>query len=189
MLELVTETGTVAEASPRSGSWSRAGGRRSTGEPAAQGEGPTDRAAQAHVGDVNLRKYPALLDPTPDEVAFLTQAAPLTALSTSTIPATVPSQLATVTHLPLKQVYEPLAISAVGLVARLQGRPKVSAHAGEDPPAPPGRGTTATTVAVRADVPPGGRGVIGRVLTGVGTHLRPPLEASYQPYSTDCNGS
>ena len=73
-VELVTETGTVArkdEHEVRVMVTSEVVAPQESRQPR---RGATDEPAQAHVGDVNLRKYPALLDPTPDEVAFLTQA-------------------------------------------------------------------------------------------------------------------
>ena len=61
-------------------------------------------------------------------------------------------------------------------------RPAPSAGAGPRPVSP-----APTTISVPTEIPPGGRGLLGAVLSGVGTHLKPPLNPSSQPYGADCH--
>ena len=55
----------------------------------------------------------------------------------------------------------------------------------------PGHRSTPTSAAATATtppgrVPPGGAGLLGTVLSGAGSHLKPPLNPSSQPYTPDC---
>ncbi|HMK98352.1 MAG TPA: hypothetical protein VK425_12445 [Acidimicrobiales bacterium] len=76
------------------------------------------------------------------------------------------------------------ALAAVAaLVAGGCGNRPIRSARERGQPAP----ATSTSSSVPSEVPPGGRGLLGAVLTGVGAHLKPPLNASYQPYSPDCH--
>ncbi|HTV11617.1 MAG TPA: hypothetical protein VME20_07115 [Acidimicrobiales bacterium] len=54
------------------------------------------------------------------------------------------------------------------------------------PAASPARSSPPTTLGVDAQVPAGSPSQLGEQLTGVGAHLRPPLEPSSQPYTSNC---